>query len=134
VSSYQPMFLQFCRFAAVGLCGTAVQYLTLWIGVKALHTSPVWASAVGYLLGSVCNYALNYLITFRATHGHVKTAPRYFALLAVGWCLNNLLMLVFTHNLGWPIWIAQVITTGIGLFWNFCGSRWWAFKAQAAGA
>ncbi|KKB61693.1 hypothetical protein WM40_21690 [Robbsia andropogonis] len=134
MSTYQPLFLQFCRFAAVGLSGTAVQYLTLWIGVQGLHTTAVSASAVGYLLGSVCNYALNYLITFRATHGHFHTAPRYFALLGVGWCLNNLLMWLFAHYLGWSYWVAQVITTGIGLIYNFCGSRWWAFRPQAAGA
>ena len=28
--------------------------------------------------------------------------------------------------------LAQVLATGIGLVWNFAGSRWWAFKPASA--
>ena len=42
---------QFLHFAAVGATGTAVQYLTLWLGVEWFSLGAVTASAIGYLLG-----------------------------------------------------------------------------------
>ena len=120
---------QFLRFAAVGACGTAVQYGVLWAGVEHGGAAPPVASAAGYLLGSVVNYLLNYFLTFgqQASHGH--SAPRYAALLGVGWCLNTALMYLLVRQALWYYWSAQVVTTGLGLLWNFAGSRWWAFDS-----
>ena len=119
---------QFLRFAAVGAAGTAVQYLTLWLGVEWFSLGAVTASAIGYLLGSVVNYVLNYFFTFASGKSHVETASKYYAVLAVGWCLNTALMTLFVRYLDWNYWIAQIVTTGLGLIWNFLGSRFWAFK------
>ncbi len=124
------LFNQFVRFVAVGASGTLVQYATLWIGVEYLSTLPASASAVGYILGSVVNYVLNYLYTFQSDASHRKTAPRYFSVLGVGWCINACLMLLLATHWHWNYWVAQVVTTGVGLAWNFSASRWWAFKAE----
>ena len=123
---------QFLRFAAVGATGTAVQYATLWGGVEFLNASAVWSSAVGYVLGSVVNYLLNYFLTFESGKSHLETASKYYGVLAVGWCLNAALMGLFVSQLSWNYWIAQIVTTGIGLLWNFTGSRWWAFKPTSS--
>lgn len=128
----RPVFEQFLRFALVGASGTGVQYLVLWVGVTFLGAPAAAASAVGYILGAVVNYLLNHAFTFKRQASHGSAAPRYFALLGVGWCINTGLMTLFVHHLGWNYWIAQIITTGIGLMWNFCGSRWWAFSEKKA--
>lgn len=122
---------QFLRFAAVGVTGTAVQYLTLWIGVEFLGVTAVLASAVGYLLGSVVNYFLNYFFTFESGKSHLEAASKYYAVLGVGWCINTGLMALFVTSLQWNYWVAQIVTTGIGLIWNFLGSRFWAFRHPA---
>jgi putative flippase GtrA len=119
---------QFLRFAAVGLSGTMVQYVMLWSGVSMLHMPAAVASAIGYLLGSIVNYILNYIFTFQSANSHLAAAPRYFAVLGVGFCINTGLMTLFVHHWGWYYFLAQIITTGIGLCWNFSGSRLWAFK------
>lgn len=119
---------QFLQFAAVGLCGTAVHYATLWAGVEWLGMSAVIASATGYVLGSIVNYLLNYFFTFDSKKSHVEAASKYYAVIGVGWCINTALMALFVNVLQLNYWLAQVITTGIGLIWNFLGSRFWAFK------
>ena len=119
---------QFLRFAAVGATGTAVQYATLWFGVEYLATTAVVASAVGYVLGSVVNYLLNYFFTFESGKSHLEAASKYYAVLGVGWCINTGLMALFVSQLQWNYWFAQILTTGIGLIWNFLGSRFWAFR------
>lgn len=122
---------QFLRFAAVGLSGTLVQYLTLWTahGYLNLISAPS-ASAIGYVLGSVVNYVLNYFFTFGSSKSHGEAASKYFSILAVGWCINFALMGYLVEQLHWNYWFAQLLSTGLVLIWNFSGSRWWAFRHQ----
>ena len=75
---------------------------------------------------------LNYFFTFKSDKGHGEAAAKYFSLLAVGWCINTGLMWFLVHEQGWHVWLAQVLATGLGLVWNFAGSRWWAFKPADA--
>lgn len=130
-----PLFIQFMRFAFVGLFGTGVQYICLWIGVEFLHTQAALASAVGYALGTVLNYWLNYFFTFKSSKSHTEAAAKYYAVVGVGWCINGVLMTLFVNHLNWYYWPAQILTTSIGLVWNFGGSRFWAFRhKEVAGA
>ena len=129
---------QFLRFAAVGLSGTAVQYLTFFIAVETHFSvfakSPaVTGSAIGYLLGSVVNYILNYFFTFGSEKTHFEAATKYFTVLLVGWCLNFGLMTLFVEQWGWFglwLWAGQILSTGVVLCWNFAGSKLWAFKQK----
>ncbi|WP_373974401.1 GtrA family protein [Chitinibacter sp. SCUT-21] len=127
---------QFLTFALVGLCGTGIQYLVLWLGVAWRGDSAaVSASAIGYLLGSVANYLLNYFFTFKDQHGqksHREAAAKFYTIAGLGWLLNTGLMLLFVDMLAWAHWPAQLLTTAIGLLWNFAGSRWWAFRHPAS--
>ncbi|MDA8365190.1 MAG: GtrA family protein [Gammaproteobacteria bacterium] len=119
---------RFIRFALVGASGTLIQYITLWAGVGVLRASPVVASAIGYVFGSISNYGLNYVFTFRSTKSHMAAAPRYFTVLGIGWCLNTGSMAMLVNAIRIDYWLAQIVTTGFGLIWNFLGSHLWAFR------
>lgn len=86
------------------------------------------ASGIGYMCGAVVNYLLNYFFTFESGKSHAEAATKYFSLLGIGFCINTGLMAELVHQLGWNKWYAQILTTGIGLIYNFLGSRFWAFK------
>ena len=122
---------QFLRFAAVGATGTLVQYGVLGAGVELFGIPAPISSGIGYALGSVVNYLLNYAFTFGSDKSHAETASKYYAVVGVGWCLNTGLMWLLAHHWGLNYWFAQVLATGVGLLWNFSGSRWWAFKNAA---
>lgn len=123
---------QFLRFAVVGVTGTLIQYGILWVGVEIFSKPAALASGVGYAFGSIANYLLNYFFTFASGKTHLETASKYYAVLGVGWFINTGLMGLLVHRLGQNYWMAQVFVTGVGLMWNFVGSRWWAFKRSAA--
>lgn len=123
---------QFLRFAAVGATGTLIQYGVLWTGVEMAGLTAAMASGIGYALGTVVNYLLNYTFTFESGKAHAETASRYYAVLGIGWCINTGLMALLAQHLGLNYWLAQLVATGIGLIWNFTGSRCWAFKQVAA--
>ena len=125
----KALFNQFLRFSAVGLSGTAVQYACVALAIAVSgKTASVFGSAIGYLLGSVVNYILNYFLTFDSDKSHTEAASKYFTVLGVGWCLSLGLMSLFVLHLNWNPWTSQLITTGIGLCWNFAGSKFWVFK------
>jgi putative flippase GtrA len=123
---------QFLRFMAVGAGGTAVQYAALWAGVRFDLAPAAIASAVGYLLGSLFNYLLNYYFTFASRKSHLEAAAKFYTLVGVGWLLNTALMGMLVHGRDWNVWLAQVFTTGVCLLWNFAGSKWWAFRHAPA--
>jgi len=120
---------RFFTFAFVGSVGTAIQYTALGIGTMMGSSHPVTGSVVGYALGSVVNYLLNYRFTFQSKAPHSQSATKYFSILAVGWVINLCLMSLFVVSFGWGHWISQVITTTIGLIWNYTGSHHWAFRS-----
>lgn len=128
------MFLsrQFARFAMVGAVGTTVQFCLLWAGVEILAAPAAVSSAVGYAFGSVVNYLLNYWFTFRSSQSHFQVAARYYAVTAIGWCINFALMGLLVHRMNWNYWFAQGLVTGICLLWNYAGSKAWAFKQASA--
>lgn len=117
-------------FAFVGSVGTAIQYTVLGLSVALGSAYSVAGSAVGYALGSVANYLLNYRFTFQSKAPHSKAAAKYFSILAVGWLINICLMSLFVIGIGWSHWISQVLTTFIGLIWNYTGSHHWAFRSS----
>lgn len=125
----RALFNQLLRFGLVGLSGTFMQYLTLWIGhgYLAAMSAPA-ASALGYLLGTLVNYWLNYFFTFGSSKTHGEAAIKYFFIVGVGWCINFFMMELLVHHYHWYYWFAQFLITGIVFIWNFSGSKWWAFR------
>lgn len=127
-----PVGAQFVRFAAVGAVGTLAHYAVLWLGTDLLGWPAVWASGAGALLGSAVNYLLNYHFTFASGKPHLEAASKFYAIAGSAWLINTGLMGLLTSGLSWNHWLAQLLTTGICLIWNFAGSKLWAFRHNPA--
>jgi putative flippase GtrA len=126
------MLRQFVCFAAVGVVATALQYGVLIVAVEWLHAGAVLASCAGFVLSAVCNYWLNYHLTFRSRSPHLVAASR-FALVATGaLTLNAGMMALLVDSLHWRYLLAQIVTTVPVLCWNFFANRMWSFAAGRA--
>jgi putative flippase GtrA len=123
---------QFLRFAAVGAVGTLAHYAVLWLATDRLGWPAAWASGAGCVLGSVVNYLLNFCFTFASRKSHVEAAAKFYIVVGTGWFINTALMGLLADRLGWNVWLAQVLTTAIGLSWNFGGSKLWVFREKCA--
>jgi putative flippase GtrA len=120
---------QFMRFLVVGVIATAAQYTVLIGGVELYGWQPVWASGLGFALGAVVNYVLNRSFTFQSKAAHTRAVLRFAIVVvaALGW--NVVLMHLLSERLNYPYLLAQVLTTGVVLIWNFCGNALWSFAA-----
>lgn len=121
---------QFIAFSGVGVIGTAVHYSVLMAFVELLTIDPVIGSIAGYVVGAVVNYTLNYHFTFKSDACHRTAGPKFFFIVLIGFCINTSVMFVLVNSLVLNYILSQVISTGLVLFWNFFGSKYWVFKER----
>jgi putative flippase GtrA len=124
---------QFFCFAGIGLFGTLAHYLTLALMVEVVGVKAVFASVLGFGVGALFNYFFNYHITFKSEKLHQEALVKFFMVALVGLFLNTLIMAVATEFFSIYYLLAQVISTGLVLFWNFTGNRLWTFQEARNG-
>lgn len=119
---------QFFSFALVGLVGTAAQFMVLYGLVSQADVNPVAASTLGFVIGALVNYWLNYRLTFRSTRKHREALPRFMTVAGGGCLLNGVLMAMLLSRISVHYLLAQVVVTGLVLLWNFLANRFWTFR------
>jgi putative flippase GtrA len=118
---------QFAVFVVVGLAAAVVHY-GLLIGLVETGTArPVPATLAGYVGGGIVSYALSRRYAFASRRRHREALWRFVVVAGVGFGLTGLLMAVLNGILGLPYLLAQVLTTGVVLFWSFLAHRIWTF-------
>jgi putative flippase GtrA len=120
---------QFSSFLAVGVVGTSLHYSILAVLVEAWHVNPVWATTVGFLSAALLSYVLNWYFTFYERPVFYLGLIKYYGAGSVGLALNGGTM-AFLIFWGIHYFLAQVISSGIALFWNFSAARFVIFKSQ----
>jgi putative flippase GtrA len=118
---------QFAAFSGVGLVAAVVHYGLLIALVEMARWGPVAATLLGYVAGGIVSYALNRRLTYGSDRPHAEATWRFAVVAFMGFLLTGLLMEAFTNALGAPYIPAQLVTTGIVLFWSFVANRFWTF-------
>jgi putative flippase GtrA len=122
------IFSRFVYFTGVGAITTLIQYSVV-IGLAQLrNASPVLTSAVGFILGAVVSYILNYRYTFQSTNDHSGAMIKFMVVALIGLILNTFIMAVATEYFSLHYLIAQIIATGLVLIWNFSVHLLWTFR------
>ena len=129
-ASPQQLSRQFAVFSGVGVVAAVVHYGLLIALVEIARWGPVPATLAGYVAGGVVSYALNRRLTYASDRPHAEATWRFAAVAAVGFLLTGLLMHVFTGWLAAPYLPAQLVTTGIVLFWSFVANSVWTFARR----
>lgn len=123
--AYTKPFLTFC---IIGGLSTGIQFGVLGALVELFSLSPVVGSSIGYCTSALVNYALNYRFTFASDLPHAATLPRFALVSTTGLAINAGLMALLVNVLGANYWIAQVLSTGVVLVWNFGVNLVWSFR------
>lgn len=117
-------------FVGVGLLCTGLHYCVLVTMVQAFRVPPVPSTLCGFWIGGLLSYLLNRRHTFGSERPHEQAAWRFALVAGVAFCLTWLLMQVFVERWHAPYLPAQVVTTGIVMFWTFAANRLWTFRAE----
>jgi putative flippase GtrA len=115
------------RFVLAGGAATLTTYLVLIAGVEAFNLPAVAASALGYALGIVVNYVLNYRFTFNARQRHTSVFPKFLAVMLIGMLANAAIMAAGVELLGLHYVLAQFLAIAVVLSWSYTANRLWSF-------
>lgn len=118
----------FVKFVLVGGASTACQFAALVFLIEFLAINPVIASASSYLCGAVCNYLLNYYITFRMkSSGHLDAFPKFVLVVIIGLSVNTSVFTLFLALLDLYL-LAQIVAIMITLIANYLLHRYWIYS------
>ena len=127
-ASMRVLAIQAWRFALVGGLATAAHFAVMGMLIATDLTSPLLATFVGSLVGSVVAYVANRRHTFESDVPHRHALPRHYAVVAGSILLNAVLFHMAQGWFGAPVWFAQGLATGLCMVFNFIASRFWVFR------
>lgn len=126
--SLRVLARQFRTFFGVGLVAALVHYGLLVSLVEGYRLDPVRAALAGYVAGGIVSYLLNRRLTYASERPHREATWRFAIVAAIGFGLTWLFMALLVRGLEMPYFPAQLLTTGIVLFWSFLVHRFWTFR------
>jgi putative flippase GtrA len=115
-------------YVGAGGIATASHYATTILTVEMLDLVPVLASALGFGVGAVVKYWLNYVVAFRSAAPHGAAVLRFALMLVAFFILNTLLFSAFQRGLGLHYALAQAITTILLIPPGYLVNRNWVFR------
>jgi len=121
-------------FVLVGGAATGCHYLTALAAHDILGIEPFWATFVGYACSVGVSYLGNALFTFRRPALHGPQFVRFVTISLAGLAINQGVVYVGSHMLGWPFWAALIPVVVIVPAATFTLAKFWAFKPGAAEA
>ncbi len=117
------MVAQFSWYLLVGGLAFFVD-IGVFVTLSGLGVALIPASIAGFVLATVANYFLSYLLAFqRGRFGRTHELVRLFLVAGVGLVLNTSIVWVLAALLDVPPVIAKVVAVPIVLVWNFLGRR-----------
>ncbi len=125
-----PLLRQAGAFFGVGIAAAIVHYGLLIALVEAGGLGPVPGTLAGYVAGGTVSYALNRRLTYESTRPHAEAGWRFAVVAGVGFLLTGGFMHAFTAWFDLSYLPAQVVTTGIVLFWSFVAHKLWTFAGS----
>jgi putative flippase GtrA len=121
-------------FVLVGATATGCHYLTALAANRFLGLGAMAATLAGYLCSVGVSYLGNSLFTFRRPALHGPQFARFAAISLAGLAINQAIVFVASHLLGWPLWLALVPVVIVVPASTFTLAKFWAFRGPAAQA
>ena len=126
-----PLFVQFMKFALVGVSNTLITLLVYAFLLKVVGMWYLAASAIGFIIGATNGFLLNRRWTFREHVGDALTPVRWAVVQGCGLAVNEGMLYVLVHDAHLEKVLAQVAATVIVTITTFLANRAWTFRVHA---
>jgi putative flippase GtrA len=115
-------------YVGSGGIATASHYGVTIASVELLGVAPVVATMLGFTVGAVIKYWLNYSVAFRSRARHRRAVVRYVIALASLLALNTLVFALLQEGAGLHYVLAQALTTILLIPPGYVIHRQWVFR------
>lgn len=115
-------------YVGAGGVATASHYGVTIACVELLGIAPVVATMLGFGVGSVVKYWLNYSVAFQSRARHRRAVARYMIALVSLLALNTLVFALLQEGLGLHYILAQALTTILLIPPGYVIHRQWVFR------
>jgi len=126
----KEIILQFIRFAFVGIIGTLLNIIILYILTEYYQVYYVLSAIISFVIAITLNYFLNKMWTFRELIGN-SIVNKYFKFFAVGLIalsVNVFFLYILTEVFKFYYIISQIVAISLSFFINFIGNKIWTFS------
>lgn len=119
---------QFSKFFSVGLVCTVFNYVGLYFLTSILGIYYLVSFCIVWLLGNLLGYWLNKKYTFKSPKSIMGEIQKYYLVMLSSLLIN--LMVIYVLVKYFQVWylIASLLTTIMGIFYNFILHKKWSFK------
>jgi len=126
-----PLFVQFMKFALVGVSNTLITLLVYAFLLKVVGMWYLAASAIGFICGATNGFLLNRRWTFREHVGDALTPVRWAIVQTCGLAVNEGMLYLLVHDAHLEKILAQVAATVIVTITTFLANRAWTFRVDS---
>ena len=118
------------RYLVSGGTAALVHFAILTALVEWFSTQPLVATSIGFVIGSLVNYMLQYHWTFEADGQHHIILSRYTAVTIMTMSINSALFWTFTEQFQLYYLLAQLIATCMMVVVNFVINKHYTFVSH----
>jgi putative flippase GtrA len=114
-------------YVGSGGIATASHYAVTVVAVEFLSVPPVVATSIGFIVGAIVKYWLNYAVAFQSRARHIGAIARFAIFVAALLALNTVIFELLHGMLGLHYLVAQALST-LGLIPpGYFINRHWVF-------
>lgn len=124
---------QILKFALVGVGATALHVVSALFFHNVLGIAPLVANVMAFVVATSWSFTGNWMWTFMRSASFWRAAPRFFALTATTFGINQGLVFLITVVGQKPLWVAMICVITIIPAINFWMSRARIFRPRYAG-
>jgi putative flippase GtrA len=118
----------FLMYIVAGVASVATHYAFMIAAVELLAWRELVATSVGFLVGAVTKYVLNYFLAFASEEPHLQAIGRFSVMLLSLFAANAAIFWALHDHYALHYIVAQVLTTGLLVPVGYVINRFWVFR------
>jgi putative flippase GtrA len=117
------------KFGLVGVVNTLISIACYILFVK-LGMHYILANIISYMIGVVNSYYWNKKWVFQYKQNHLSVFAKFIIVNLVVLCINTSSLFLFVHKFGLNQYLAQFMSTVLGMGINFILNKKWTFESK----
>jgi putative flippase GtrA len=121
----------FAKYFVSGSVAVIIHFSILTVLVEIYSANPTLSTSLGFCVGTIFNYLLQYHWTYSASGDHRKVFLIYISVTLSMLCMNALLFWIQVELIGVHYLLAQIMATGVVMLLNYVINTKFTFSTEA---